>query len=102
MRAMTPAPRSSYVSIGIPAAPHTGMSVVAVDCREELEVSEALVAVPVEIVVEDLVVDDEAASDITETVLDPLLATKTSPFPESYAIPIGPNPTSTLATTALV
>ena len=41
-------------------------------------------------------------SDITETVLKPTLATKTSPLTESYATPMGPDCTGMVATTALV
>src|SRR2546428_578315 len=45
---------------------------------------------------------DVVPSDITLTSLLPSFATKTSPFPLSYATPPGPPPTGTVATTVFV
>lgn len=49
-----------------------------------------------------LVVEADAESDITETALEPVSATNTSPLPESYAAPLGSVSTVTFATTLLL
>ena len=48
-----------------------------------------VVEIDVVAVVELVVVDDEAPSDKTETVLSTEFATKTSLLPESYKTPMG-------------